>query len=143
MGINIKDHIKEYKARIDERIRYRNFSEDADIIKENNIDENLSLYIVKNKNNVTFQKVPGMAWIGVGKLGYIRGDKSRPVMLGTSDFDVKIKSGKFSAGDLAPGTNRVTSNFTVLIDFEWDIQLQVTRGSEMAIETKLIYIKVL
>ncbi len=90
MGINIKDHIKEYKARIDERIWYRNLSEDVDIIKETNIDENLSLYIVKNKNNVTFQNVPGMAWIGVGKLGYIRGDKSRPVMLGTSDIDVKI-----------------------------------------------------
>ncbi len=64
-----------------------------------------------------------MAWIGVGKLGYIRGDKSRPVMLGTSDIAVKIKSKMFSAGNLGPGINRVTSNVMVLIDFEWDIQL--------------------
>ncbi len=64
----------------------------------------------------------------VGKLGYIRGHKSRPVILGTSDIDVKIKSGKFSAWDLASGTNRVTSNVTVLIDLEWDIQLKATRG---------------
>lgn len=135
--------IAEYKKRLDERIRYRNFSEDADIIKETNIDENLSLYIVKNKNNVTFQNVPGMAWIGVGKLGYIRGDKSRPVMLGTSDFDVKIKSKKFSAGNLGPGTNRVTSNVTILIDFEWDIQLYAERGAESDTETKSSYIKVL
>lgn len=135
--------MEEYKKRLDERIRYRNFSEDADIIKETNIDENLSLYIVKNKNNVTFQNVPGMAWIGVGKLGYIRGDKSRPVMLGTSDIDVKIKSGKFSAGDLGPGVNRATSNVTVLIDFEWDIQLYAERGAESDIETKEGYIKVI
>ncbi len=143
MGINIKDHIEEYKARLDERIRYRNFSEDVDIIKETNIDKNLSLYIVKNKNGVTFQNVPGMAWIGLGKLGYIRGDKSRPVMLGTSDIDVKIKSKKFSAGDLGPGANRATSSVTVLTEFEWDIQLQATRGSEVVTETKLSYIKVI
>ncbi len=58
------DTNSEYKKRLDERTRYNNFSEDVDIIKETNIDENLSLYIVKNKNGVTFQNVPGMAWIG-------------------------------------------------------------------------------
>ncbi len=44
-----------------------------EILNGNNIDENLSLYTVKNKNNVTFQNVPGMAWIGLGKLGYVNG----------------------------------------------------------------------
>ncbi len=77
------------------------------------------------------------------RLGYIRGDKSRLVMLATSDFDVKIKSGKFSAGDLGPGVNRATSNVTVLIDFEWDIQLFATRGTESDTETKEGYIKVI
>ncbi len=100
--------------------------------------------MVKDYNKgVTFQNVPGMAWIGLGKLGYIRGDKSRPVMLGTSDFDIKIKSKKFSAGDLEPGTNRVTSNVTVIIDFEWDIQLFAERGAESDTETKSSYIKVI
>ncbi len=104
-----------------------------------NVDKNLSLY----KNGVTFQNVPGMAWLGVGKLGYIRGDKSRPVMLGTSDFDVQIKSGKFSAGDLAPATSRTTATTVLLVDFEWDIQLFATRESENDTETKDSYIKVI
>ncbi len=137
------DIIAEYKKRLQEKIAYQNFSEEVVINQENNIDENLSLYTVKNKNGVTFQNVPGMAWIGFGVLGYVNGDRSRPILLGSSDIDVKIKSGKFSSKDLMPGTNRVTSNVTVIIDFEWDIQLQVTRGSEMATETKLSYIKVL
>ena len=34
------------------------------------------------KNGVTFQNVPGMAWIGVGVLGYLNGDRGRPVILG-------------------------------------------------------------
>ncbi len=80
---------------------------------------------------------------GGGKLGYKGDDKSRPVMLGTSDIDVKIKSGKFSARDLVPGVNMASSNVMVLINFEWDIQLQATRGSEVATETKLSYIKVI
>ncbi|MDR4506211.1 MAG: hypothetical protein MRK01_15675 [Candidatus Scalindua sp.] len=46
-------------------------------------------------------------------------------------------------GDLALGTNRAISNVTVLIDFEWDIQLQATRESEVVTETKLSYIKVI
>ncbi|MCP4987907.1 MAG: hypothetical protein GY928_18200 [Colwellia sp.] len=42
------------------------------------------------------------------------------------------------------GTNRVTSNVTVLIDFEWDIQLySEKRGAESDTETKLSYIKVI
>ncbi len=49
---------KNTKERLEGRIRYLNFSEDVDIIKETNIDENLSLYIVKNRNGVTFQNVP-------------------------------------------------------------------------------------
>ncbi|MDR4498269.1 MAG: hypothetical protein MRK02_10170 [Candidatus Scalindua sp.] len=65
------------------------------------------------------------------------------MVLGTSDIDVKIKSGKYSASDLRPGTNRASSNVTVIIDYEWDIQLYVTRGTESATETKLSYIKVL
>ena len=65
------------------------------------------------------------------------------ILPGKSNIDVKIKSGKFSARDLAPGTNRVTSTGTVIIDYEWDIQLKVTRGLEVATETKRSYIKVL
>ena len=65
------------------------------------------------------------------------------MVLGTSDIDVKIKSGKYDVSDLRPGTNRVTSNVTVIVDYEWDIQLYVTRGTENATATKLSYIKVI
>lgn len=133
----------EYRQRILEKLDYKNFSEEVEIILENNIDENLSLYTVTNKNGVTFQNVPGMAWIGFGVLGYVNGDRARPVLLGTSDIDVKIKSGKYSVGDIRPGTNRTASTVTVLIDYEWDIQLYITRGVENATETKLSYIKVI
>lgn len=137
------DILKEYKKRIDEMLHYRHVAEDVDIIKETNIDENLSLYIVRNKNGVNFQNVPGMAFIGSGKLAYVRGDRSRQIMIGTSDINKKIRSGKYSAGDLGPGVNRVTSNVTVIIDYEWDIQLEATRGAEVVTETKTSYIKVI
>ncbi|MDR4498268.1 MAG: hypothetical protein MRK02_10165 [Candidatus Scalindua sp.] len=48
-------------------MNYKNLSDEVEIILENNIDENLSLYTVTNKNGVTFQNVPGMAWIGFGQ----------------------------------------------------------------------------
>lgn len=135
--------VSEYKKRLQEKIDYKNFSEEVEIIHENNIDENLSLYTVTNKNGVTFQNVPGMAWIGFGVLGYVGGERGRPVLLGTSDIDIKIKSGKYSASDLMPDVNRVVLNVTVIFEYEWDIQLYVTRGTENATETKLSYIKVI
>lgn len=141
-GLPGKLWLHEYKKRVSEKLDYKNFSEEVEIVKENNIDENLSLYTVTNKNGVTFQNVPGMAWIGFGVLGYVGGDRSRPVLLGTSDVDVMMKSGKWSASDIRPDTNRAVSNVTVIIDYEWDIQLYITRGTENATETKLSYIKV-
>ncbi|TDE63121.1 MAG: hypothetical protein D8M57_19975 [Candidatus Scalindua sp. AMX11] len=135
--------LSEYKARLQERIDYKNFSEDVEILAENNIDDNLSLYTVKNKNNVTFQNVPGMAWIGLGKLGFVNGERSRPILLGTSDIDVKIKSGKFSARDNSPGSNLVSSGITVIVESTWDIQLEATRGSETVTKTKSSYIRVI
>ena len=140
---HLPEFIRNYKKRLQERFDYNNFSEDVDILSENNIDENLSLYVVKNKNGVTFQNVPGMAWIGLGKIGFVNGDRHRPILLGTSDIDIEIKSGRVSITDLAPQTNRVETEITLIMDYEWDIQLQVTRGSEVATETKLSYIKVI
>lgn len=138
-----KAQVAAYKKRLEERFDYQNFCEEVDILSENNIDKNLSLYTVKNKNDVTFQNVPGMAWIGFGVLGYINGERSRPVLLGTSDIDIMIKSGKYSTSDLMPQPERVETNVTVLMEYQWDIQLYVTRGSENATETKYSYIKVL
>ncbi|TDE63100.1 MAG: hypothetical protein D8M57_20065 [Candidatus Scalindua sp. AMX11] len=135
--------LTEYKSRLQERIDYKNFSEDVEILAENNIDDNLSLYTVKNKNNVTFQNVPGMAWIGLGKLGFVNGERNRPILLGTSDIDVKIKSGKFSSRDNSPGSNQVSSGITVIMEFTWDIQLEATRGAEVVTKTKSSYIRVI
>ena len=67
--IKVAAKIQEYRKRIEEKFNYQNFSEEIDIVHENNIDENLSLYTITNKNGVTFQNVPGMAWIGFGVLG--------------------------------------------------------------------------
>ncbi len=132
-----------YKQALSERVDYKNFSEDVEILNENNIDENLSVYTVRNKNNVTFQNVLGMAWIGLGKLGYVNGDRSRPILLGTSDIDIKMKSGRFSSRDNSPGQDQVSTTVTVIMEFTWDIQLEATRGSETVTKTKSSYIRVI
>ncbi|MDR4498252.1 MAG: hypothetical protein MRK02_10085 [Candidatus Scalindua sp.] len=76
-------------------------------------------------------------------MGCVEGDRGHPVLLGTSDIDVMIKSGKWNASDLRPGMDRIYLYVTVIIDYECYIQLYIKRGIETATETKLSYIKVL
>lgn len=77
--------IKNLIHSIDGNIDYNNFAEEVDIIKENSSGEGLSVYDVKNKNGVTFYRVPGGAGIKEkGFLGFINGDRGRPALVGGS-----------------------------------------------------------
>ncbi len=49
----------------DTTIDYKNFSKEVVINNENKSGNNFSLYNVTNKNGVTFQNVPGIAWMGL------------------------------------------------------------------------------
>lgn len=142
MGFEFQE---EWKERIDDRLRYRNFSEDVAIIKETSCGENVSLYTVKNKNNVTFQCVPGMSYIGRGRLGFVKGDRSRPVMIGMADFKTRedIRAGITVVTNVSPPGNQISSNVEILIEYGWDIQLFAERGAESDTETKSSYIKVI
>ena len=142
MGIEFS---KEWKDRIEDRLKYRNFSEDVAIIKESSCGENVSLYTVKNKNNVTFQNVPGVSYIGRGRMGFIRGDRSRPVMIGMADFKTRqdIRAGITVVTNVSPPGNQISSDVEIIIDFTWDIQLYAERGAESDTETKTDYISVI
>jgi hypothetical protein len=70
---------------MNQSIEADNFAEEVTVIAENKSGQNFSLYTVKNKNNITFQKVPGGAGIErKGVLGFINGDKTRPALIGVT-----------------------------------------------------------
>ncbi len=77
--------IKDLIAVMGENIDYKNFAEEVTIITETNSGANYSIYTVTNKNGVTFQNVPGTQKIkNVAHLGFINGDRGRPVIFGAS-----------------------------------------------------------
>lgn len=129
----------ELKQTLQQKTDYKNFSEEIDIISESPAGTNVSLYTIKNKNGVTFQNVPGMPFRrGRAKMGYIDGDRSRPMLLGSSDISDAMRSGsaRFGPGDIAPGATRTPSNAAsalwpnadITAIKKWDIQLEVTSG---------------
>ncbi len=66
---------------INEKQDYSNFSEEVKIINRTKVGE-ISIYTVRNKNGVTFQKVPGNPGIqDRGIMGYTNGDRARPIIL--------------------------------------------------------------
>jgi len=74
------DELKQYLA---ENTSYNNFAEEVAVSGETKAGNGLSLYTVVNKNGVTFQTVPGNPGItDRGTMGYINGDRGRPVVFG-------------------------------------------------------------
>jgi len=86
-------------------------------------------------------------WFNLVKLGYDEAKWLRKMIAEFFGIDENLISRKDKrtkrARDLSHCTNRVTSSVTVIIDYEWDIQLQVTRGSDETTKMKLGYIKLL
>ncbi len=101
-----------------ESIKAENFAEEVTILAENKSGTNFSLYTVKNKNNVTFQKVPGGAGItGKGILGFVGGDKNRPTLISTGATTTNAIS-------VVANPGWPTSDTTPSV--VWDVKLEVT-----------------
>ena len=67
---------------IDTKTDYTNFAEEVVINSESKSGGNYSLYNITNKNNVTFQNVPGGSGIiDRGFMGFIGGDRARPAII--------------------------------------------------------------
>lgn len=72
---------KDFVDSINEKNRYENFSEEVKILSSAQAG-NMTIYTVLNKNEVTFQKVPGQSGLSDrGYMGFVNGDRARPIML--------------------------------------------------------------
>ena len=113
---------------------YDNFAEEVTILSEAKSGDNYSLYTVKNKNNVTFQNVPGAGGItGNGVLGFINGDRGRPTLLGSG---TKVDN---TPSDVS-GAGWPVADLTEAPAYTWDIQLYVSGDYGNDTETKSSYI---
>jgi hypothetical protein len=66
---------------VNTKTRYDNFSEEVKILSSARAG-NMTIYTILNKNGVTFQKVPGQSGLSDrGYLGFVNGDRARPIML--------------------------------------------------------------
>ncbi len=75
---------KDFIDSLNTKATYENFSEEVDILKETTAGK-MTLYTVKNKNGVTFQQVPGQPGLeDRGFMGFVTGDRGRPIMLSGS-----------------------------------------------------------
>lgn len=72
---------KDFIDSVNEKNRYENFSEEVKIISSARAG-NMTIYTIRNKNDVTFQKVPGQPGLSDrGFMGFVNGDRARPIML--------------------------------------------------------------
>jgi len=128
-----------FKNQLQAKINYKNFAEEVSVVSESPAGTNVSLYSVTNKNNITFQGVPGMPFQrGTVRMGYVNGDRARPVVIGSSDISTAMRSSsaQFAPDDISPGNPNTPSTSTPpswpVIDVTppvvWDIQLYISAG---------------
>ena len=124
---------------------YDNFSEEVQILKETTAGT-MALYTVVNKNSVTFQQVPGQpGLVNRGFMGFVNGDRSRPIMLSGS---VKINetesidntgADQINDGGGGRGSNAGTVDLTPSVAY--DVELTATvAGLPPSTEIKTYYI---
>lgn len=107
--------------------RYENFSEEVKILSSARAG-NMTIYTIKNKNGVTFQKVPGQSGLSDrGFMGFVNGDRSRPIMLTGS---VKTTTTETTNNQVTQGTgggNNFADTFPVDLtpSVAYDIELTV------------------
>lgn len=144
---------KDFIDSINTKSDYDNFSEEVQIISETTTGK-IAIYVVKNKNGVTFHRVPGQAGLeNRGYMGFVNGDRSRPIMLAGS---VKIQETESTdntgtTGN-APGTTGLTGlnnaggqgwgQVDTTPSVAYDIQLTALSGAGDDTETKTYYITV-
>jgi hypothetical protein len=92
---------KDFVDSVNEKNRYENFSEEVKILSSAQAG-NMTIYTILNKNGVTFQKVPGQSGLSDrGYMGFVNGDRSRPIMLTGS---VKTTTTESTNNEVTQGT---------------------------------------
>lgn len=127
-----KDLVNSLNAKAD----FENFSEEVEILSVTKTG-NMALYSAKNKNGITFQNVPGLAGLkSRGYLGYVNGDRSRPIMIsGLSSSSVTVSDIGDSGLDGIP-------NADITPTAGWDIQLTAVSILGNSTITRTFYIVV-
>lgn len=123
---------KDFIDSINTKSDYDNFSEEVQIDNAT-IAGKMALYTVTNKNGVTFQKVPGQPGLKHrGFMGFVKGDRARPIMLSGS---VKITE---SQSTVPFDMDQVDITPSVA----YDIELTAISDAGNDTETKTYYIRV-
>ncbi len=130
---------KDFIDSVNEKSRYENFSEEVEILASANAGA-MTIYTIKNKNGVTFQKVPGQAGLADrGYMGFVNGDRARPIMLTGSVKTTTTEStnNQITQGPDGPGGEGGDSNnnFANLFPVDltpsvaYDIELTASAGA--------------
>lgn len=118
---------KNFIDSINEKNRYQNFSEEVKIISSAQAG-NMTIYTILNKNGVTFQKVPGQSGLSDrGFMGFVNGDRSRPIMLTGSVKTTTTESTNNKVTQGTAGGNSFADVFPVDLtpSVAYDIELTV------------------
>jgi hypothetical protein len=130
---------KDFVDSLNVKSDFDNFSEEVQILKETSAGS-MTLYTVKNKNGVTFQKVPGQPNLeNRGFMGFVNGDRARPIMLSGSVRITETQStdntGTTAINDAGGGGVDMTPSVA------WDVELTASAGSfPESVETKEYFI---
>lgn len=115
---------------------FENFSEEVEIVSVTKTG-NMSLYSAKNKNGVTFQNVPGLSGLkDRGYLGYVNGDRSRPIMISG------LSSSSVTTTDIGGDGLNGIPNADITPTVGWDIQLIASSAIGNSTMTRTFYISV-
>ena len=138
---------KDFINSINTKSDYSNFSEEVQIDKSTSAGT-MTLYTVTNKNGVTFQKVPGQPGLtNRGFMGFVNGDRARPIMLSGSVEITETQSVDNTGADLINEAGGGSGSTAGMVDMTpsvaYDIELTATAGSmPSSTETKTYYIVV-
>ncbi len=123
---------KDFIDVVNAKSNYDNFSEEVEILKETSAGK-MTLYTVRNKNGVTFQKVPGQPGLADrGFMGFVQSDRARPIMLSGS-----VRTSETSLTDNS-GTTRIIDknddgggggNVDITPSVMWDVELTASAGA--------------
>jgi len=138
---------KDFIDTLNTKSDYLNFSEEVEILSETTAGT-MSLYKVLNKNSVTFQKVPGQpGLVNRGFMGFVNGDRARPIMLSGSVKITETASTDNTTTDLinelTGGSGSTDGQVDITSSVAWDIELTVDTGAAGSdTETKTGFITV-
>jgi len=136
-----KDFIDSLNVKSD----FDNFSEEVQILKETSAGT-MTLYTVKNKNGVTFQKVPGQpGLVNRGFMGFVNGDRARPIMLSGSveiaETESTDNTGTTQINEGGGGSGSSDGTVDVTPSVAYDIELTATvAGIDPDTESKTYFI---